>query len=344
MRAAGRSLNPPSLCVLPSRCARPFAKPLKSFLCSAQIVGNCVFRAPVPATGMYDPSLYDVWQMGVILFFLVGIDLLPDHEDGNPLNLFGPATLEGGGANPYHVYGRGRLQEDGGELDGDGVPRNTALWDSFPALKARVSPNLRQLLNGMLCIPEHLRLTAERVLHHPWLAESGEPMPAAEREGLLAERYSTAHKVLRLNVAGLAPTRDAVLEAMADVIAAIPGFARPKARGWWSPVKRAVHSLPCTPVVVLPKEHRIQIGSPAKYVAFVDEHRHCFVQWECDDTSAWMHFRIRLERGVQHRMTKAPLDANERDASPASKRRRTTEAEEDAGAGAGAGSATVAPV
>eukprot|EP00042_Codosiga_hollandica_P029089 m.157763 g.157763 ORF g.157763 m.157763 type:complete len:472 (-) comp52972_c0_seq1:186-1601(-) len=102
----------------------------------------------------YDPAAFDVWSLGIVLFFLVGIEgLAAKQKDFTFMQRLRNKATD--------VY------LDQKRSDGE-VPDNARFWEYFGST-LKFTPELKHLINGILDGNWKKRMTIERILAHPWL-------------------------------------------------------------------------------------------------------------------------------------------------------------------------------
>lgn len=99
-------------------------------------------------TGSYDPRPVDVWGMGATLYVMIAGDYP-----------FGAGMVRGGG---YH----------------ETVQKICSEEFVHKPLPASCSPELHDLLRGVLCVDASRRLRLAQISRHPWLAQGPAYFPA----------------------------------------------------------------------------------------------------------------------------------------------------------------------
>eukprot|EP00055_Hartaetosiga_balthica_P010572 m.45521 g.45521 ORF g.45521 m.45521 type:complete len:511 (+) comp7226_c0_seq1:288-1820(+) len=127
-------------------------------------------------TRYYNPRAMDVWCVGVITFFLIGMEHL--RENGLDFDFF-----------TQIISRRGRFQ---GWLSVenriDGVPQNLTFWGNLIGLE--ISDTLKHFLNSIFDLEPDTRATVDELRDHDWLLE--EDPPQEEIEDAMTARRTRA--------------------------------------------------------------------------------------------------------------------------------------------------------
>eukprot|EP00055_Hartaetosiga_balthica_P011291 m.50763 g.50763 ORF g.50763 m.50763 type:complete len:509 (-) comp7531_c0_seq1:447-1973(-) len=105
----------------------------------------------------YNPRAFDVWGVGVILFFLVSMEELVRRRLN--FSLFQNIIRQ---SKNYRGWLNGEIR------DKQNVPRNVQFWENLPELAGKFSPELIHLFNTIFDMKPHMRATIEEVKAHPW--------------------------------------------------------------------------------------------------------------------------------------------------------------------------------
>lgn len=125
---------------------------------TSTFVGTSSYQPPElqnKGTKYYNPQAFDVWSLGVILFFMVGIEALAEKN------------------NDFTFIAKVRTKQRGYDFldqvrDKNGVPKNVKFWDFFGATFP-TSPELKSLINAIFDQLADKRIKLDQILKHPWL-------------------------------------------------------------------------------------------------------------------------------------------------------------------------------
>eukprot|EP00051_Salpingoeca_urceolata_P003654 m.59480 g.59480 ORF g.59480 m.59480 type:complete len:479 (-) comp12987_c0_seq1:146-1582(-) len=120
-------------------------------------VGTASYQPPELKSGTrgYNPAAFDIWSLGVILFFLVGIEGLA--AKGNDFTFISKVKARSKGFDYLDQKRSDKV-----------VPDNKKFWDFF-GTTLKFSKELKHLLNGMFDLNSEKRMTINQILEHPWL-------------------------------------------------------------------------------------------------------------------------------------------------------------------------------
>eukprot|EP00053_Salpingoeca_punica_P010330 m.92973 g.92973 ORF g.92973 m.92973 type:complete len:478 (+) comp15351_c0_seq2:161-1594(+) len=210
----------------------------------------------------YNPAAFDVWSLGVVLFFLVGIEGLA--AKGNDFTFISKIK------NDKAAGGRAASRYLSMKMPGQDVPDNAGLWEYF-GKTLTFSKELKHIINGMLTINAKDRFTIEQVLKDKWL--EGE-MPTHEEVVAALSGRSTGivERDLVFSLADNYPDQNA---ALAAVQKALDHIAPYKTHG-----------------------HKIGVCDPPRFAIAVSETRRVRVIWLTGGLDEWLEFRGYLAKNL----------------------------------------------
>lgn len=222
---------------------------------TSTFVGTSSYQPPELTKGHgYNPAAFDVWSLGVILFFMVGIEGLA--ASNNDFSFIAKVKA----ARSTHNRKYDLLDQSRGK---DGVPANSRFWEFF-GRHLGFSPELKHLINAMFDQNDHTRWKIEQVLQHPWL--KGE-MPTHEQvvTALAGRHAGIVERDLVFSLAEKHPTQAAAFEAIQKALKQIAPF---KIYG-----------------------HKIGVCDPPQFAIAVNESCKVRVMWLLGGLAEWLEFR-----------------------------------------------------
>ncbi|XP_064393734.1 uncharacterized protein LOC135341165 [Halichondria panicea] len=139
-------------------------------------IGTDSYRAPeVNGVNGYDPSLADVWSLGVTLFFMVGIEEMVAKVSSldpytrqmvAPLGIVFPFPLH---CSKLDCFMNAALV--------DKAPRNEQFWTEWDDLYRKFSPRLVNLFNRVFHLQPTNRITIRELAQHSWVSKSSRLHP-----------------------------------------------------------------------------------------------------------------------------------------------------------------------
>ena len=238
------------------------------------VIGTAAYQPPELRRGapLYNPAAFDVWSMGVILFFLVGIRTLYEQERSEAFFLFQRIAQRA----PNYA----RLL-DAVQVDAEGVPVNEGFWRLVRSWGLELSPELTNLFNRMFDVNPARRITAAAIADHPWMQQA-DMNPDEFADYVRARPVERFHDHL-LPLAGLGQFDVVHARVMAECETI---------------VRNAVEEGQ-EPLAVDNVEGRIHVGrEPVLFVCSLDYERNCSVHWNAGSLNEWLYFVTNLRHAL----------------------------------------------
>lgn len=159
---------------------------------------------------IYDPAPYDVWSVGVILFFLVAGGVLFDLMGPSCFYFFQKINMKERGFTNFLTLSR----------DAQGVPRNFGLWEFFHVTgknKFKPSAPLKNLLNRIFDLAPHSRIKIQDIVLHEWLQFPDTPQDRLVFHDDMRSRLTKSRRDRTFVLSGVATAEDALKFLMAKM-------------------------------------------------------------------------------------------------------------------------------
>jgi serine/threonine protein kinase len=254
---------------------------------TSTFVGTASYQPPELNTkgASYDPAAFDSWSCGVVLFFLVGIESLA----AKGVDFMFISKLRSRG--PFRAFLDAKYKDNKvpwTKADMPAAPANLKLWQFFqPTPLGKVSPELKNLLNGMLNADSKKRFKMDDIINHPWMTK--EELPSQEDFAKdMTGRYSFKEKLSKGKKFTLsnAKSQEEAVKLMLNTIKKIPGYADQHSLQDTNPYygRSAVSG------------NQIFVGTPEAYRVTVGPQKDVEISWMAGRLEPWLDFQFALDK------------------------------------------------